>query len=204
MKKKLAISLISISFIFFLLTIFWACWETGHPSYYPGEERLLVIWSLAGVLILFECILFLIGKYLTKVPYDDQIKNSNKQNNRKLVPFIIYLGGSIAIGLFYVIGAVAKLPHIKVLGVIFFPPIFLGQFIFSVFGVKIQPGLLQNIVNAVFCSLFYLGFFYPLYYLSSTSREYKPKFYKLMKIFLVIFCAVFVLLTVFYMALIKA
>ena len=101
-----------------------------------------------GILGVLESLLIIIGLYLRRPLKPRCNDGAGIHTSRWLLPFAIYLGGSIGIAM---LGSLSFLRHINIgpLGFLVVPPSVLFQFAF-VFGPRLNTGMTRNVLLVLF------------------------------------------------------
>jgi hypothetical protein len=199
MRRYLGTVLIVISVICILATLFSIWWGITHPSQHPSEDRrkveALSSAIILGVLGILESLLIILGLYLRRPLKPKSDDGAEVHENRRLLPFAIYLGGSIGVA---ILGSLSFLRHINIgpLEYLVIPPSILFQFAF-VFGPKLGPGITRNVLLVVFHIVYFTAMLYPVYRIVTLDRALDRVRIKRMKMILALFCSLHLLVLLF-------
>ncbi len=199
MRRYLGTALIVFSVICILATLFSIWWGITHPSQHPSEDRrkveALSSAIVLGILGILESLLIIIGLYLRRPSKPKRDEGAGFHENKRLLPFAIYLGGSIGVAM---LGSLSFLRHINIgpLGFLVIPPSILFQFAFA-FGPKLDPGMTRNVLVVVFHIIYFTAMLYPVYRIVTLDRARERLRIKRMKIILTLFCSLHLLVLLF-------
>ncbi len=199
MRRYMGTALIVFSVICILATLFSIWWGITHPSQYPSEDRrrveALSSAIVLGILGILESLLIIIGLYLRRPLKPIRDDGAGFHENRRLLPFALYLGGSIGVA---ILGSLAFLRYINIgpLGFLVIPPSILFQFAFA-FGPKLGPGMTRNVLLVVFHIIYFVVFLYPVYRIVTLHQALERVRIKRMKIIFTLFCSLHLLVLLF-------
>jgi hypothetical protein len=157
-----------------------------------------------GVLIALEVAMFLCGRYLRRTGPDHPAEETVQRSPTRPLPLIIYLAGSIGIGLLASFGG-KILPSSKILFFLIGQPQVLTQLIFGgILGIKLGGGAVRQAIMVAANLLYFLALFYPVYSIKTMDRAVEVVRYKQMKILLIIIGSVHLLMAMVIAMLIRA
>jgi len=147
-----------------------------------------------GVLFALEAAMFLCGRYLRHPSPGRAAEQTEKRSRTRPLPLIIYLTGSIGIGILASLGTRVLL-QVKELGFLIGQPHFLTQLLLGgLLGIKLEGGTTTHIIMTAANLLYFLVLFYPVYGMATTDRALEAVRYKRMKTLLILFGSVHVLM----------
>jgi hypothetical protein len=199
MRRYVGTVLIVISVICIIATLFSIWWGITHPSQHPSEDRrrmeALSAAITLGFLGVLESLLIIIGLYLRRPLKPVRDDEAGFHGSRRLLPFAIYLVGSIGIA---TLGSLSFLRHINIgpLGLVVIPPSILFQFAFAL-GPKLNPGMTRNVLVVVFHIVYFTAMLYPVYRIVTLDRALERVRIKRMKVILTLFCSLHLLVLLF-------
>jgi hypothetical protein len=207
MKRMVGNFLIGLSIVCMVLTVLWiGSGLVDMPDELSEKERtmLAVGLLLAGVFIILEAVMFLSGRYLRRSCPDRPMEETIKRRPIRPLPLIVYLAGSIGIGLLACFGG-RILPSSKALAFLIGQPHVLTQLIFGgILGLKLAQGVPRQVIMVAANLLYFLALFYPVYSIATMNRAVEIARYKRMKILLILFVSVHILMAMVLAMLIRA
>ena len=201
MRKFFANSIAAVSVIAFVMTLGWVYLEIKRPADYPGEGGTAIIWLLAGMLVLIEIVLLLWGLSLRSSKEQSTVRG-NGVNIKKVLAF--YLCGSCGIGLLSAILFITEHIGGKLFGIIIWPPSFIVQTLSGICGIKLQSDVKSDIIVILFCLIYYLIRFFPLFQIFSMNRAIETKRLKFAKISQALLLIAHILIVILVSILLKA
>jgi hypothetical protein len=158
----------------------------------------------AGVLFALEVVMLLCGRYLRHPCPGRVAEKTPKHGHRRLLPLIVYLGGSIGIAILASLGT-RVLPQIKALGFLIGQPQVFAQLILGgLLGIKLDGGIMTHAIMAAANLLYFPALFYPVYRIATMDRAVEVVSYRRMKTLLILFASVHILMALVLAMLLKA
>ena len=148
--------------------------------------RFVAVSLFAVVLIILEAALLMYGRYLRHPSRDRDIQQTFKPRRMRPLPLVVYLAGSIGIGILASLGTIV-LPQIKALGFLIGQPNVLTQLIAGgLLGIKLDGGTVTHTIIIAVNLLYFSALFYPVYGIVTTDRAVEVVRYKRMKTLLIL------------------
>jgi hypothetical protein len=190
-----------------LLIVFWLVEILmGSPENLNEDDRLALTATalFVGVLIILEVAMFLCGRYLRQSSLKSPPEEIVQRRPIRPLPLIIYLAGSLGIGLFASFGF-KILPASKALGFLVCQPQVFVQLLFGgILQIKLDGGTMTQALTIAANLLYFPVLFYPVYSIKTMDRTLEVARYKRMKILLILFGGVHILMAMVIAMLIKA
>ncbi|MFC1634001.1 hypothetical protein ACFL5Z_04105 [Planctomycetota bacterium] len=207
MKRLAGNFLIGLSIVCFVTTVLWiGSGLADMPEELSEKNRtmLAVGLLLAGVFIALEVAMFLCGRYLRRSCPDRVAEEIVQRSPTRPLPLMIYLAGSLGIGILASFGG-KVLPESKALLFLIGQPQVLTQLIFGGFlQIKLSGGVLTKALTVAANLLYFPALFYPVYCIATMNRALEVVRYKRMKILLILFFGVHILMAMAIAMLIRA
>ena len=207
MKRYLGTALIVLSVICILATLFSIWWGITHPFQHPSEDRrkveALSSAIVLGILGILEGLLLIAGLYLRRSSKPKRGNGAGFHENRRLLPFALYLGGSIGVAM---LGSLVFLRYINIgpLWVLVCQPSILFQLALGPLGFKLSQSVTNNVLLVVFHIVYFTVILYPVYRVVTLDRALERVRIKRMKIILMLFCCLHLLVAFFLMVVARA
>jgi hypothetical protein len=197
MMRIIGNSLIVFSILFATATVLWFGLGLADMPENPTEDdRTTFVAALlfAIVLIILEAALLMFGRYLRHPSRGRDIQQACKPRRIRPLPLVVYLAGSIGIGVVAGLGTTV-LPQIKGLGFLIGQPNVLTQLIAGgLLGFKLDRGTMTHAIKVAANLLYFSALFYPVYGMVTTDRAVEVVRYKRMKTLLILLCSVHILM----------
>ena len=165
MKLIIGNSLIVFSIVCVVATVLWFGLGLADMPENPTEDdrtTFVAVSLFAVVLIIMEAALLMYGRYLRHPSRDRDIQQTFKPRRMRPLPLVVYLAGSIGIGILASLGTTV-LPQIKTLGFLIGQPNVLTQLIAGgLLGIKLDGGTVTHTIIIAVNLLYFSALFYPV------------------------------------------
>jgi hypothetical protein len=207
MKRVVGSFLIGLSIVCFAATVLMFVLSFADRPENPTEDdrtSFVAFLLFVGVLIVLEAAMFLCGRYLRRTGPALPAEEAVQRRPVRPLPMMVYLMGSLGIGLLASFGG-KILPSSKALLFLIGQPQVLTQLIFGgILGLKLGGGTVRQAVMMAANLLYFLVLFYPVYSIATMDRAVEVVRYKQMKILLGLFLGVHILMAMVIAMLIRA
>jgi hypothetical protein len=179
--------------------------EMSHT--YPTSDRYAAaegMLLLAGALLGLAAIAFLAARQLRQPAPGAVVKAPGSRRRGRLLPLVLYLGGSIALGILPAVGPLLKLPPSKPLAFLIGQPTFAAEILLGGFlGLRLE-GAARPTALVVSSLLYFAAFLYPVYSMVVMDRAVEVARYRRLRTILILFGSVHLLIGLAFAAVLRA